>query len=207
VSEPGPEADPRAALAESVTRLAESVDSAGVRLRTRSEWKKAQTVLLRLRAGGPAAGLPDDAATDLRREAEAAFDLLGLARDELLQTEDAEAAFKRQRLADDEKLLAFLEGEAKQWLRMVGLAYILPALLIFPVGRLVIFCVAPLLIGYPRVRKALSAIEGRAWLLQRSRIDEIVARIRRLNLAALGAAVMLLLWFAFAWLWAAMPPR
>ncbi len=185
-------------LDQLIEALDDDVDAASVGLRRRSEWKSADACLKSLRADRE--GLEGEALEDRLREANAIRDMLSLASEEEAQSDAADAEFKRNRLRDDELLLARLEAELKVYFGLVVTAFLVPIFLIAPFGNWCLLGAVPAIAGTLRMLGVVKESEGRTWVILQDRVDQVTKRVTFAHILSGSAALLSVLWFVFAML-------
>ncbi len=185
-------------LDQLIEALDDDVDAASVGLRRRPEWKKADACLKTLRADR--AGLEGEEVEDRLREANAIRDMLSLASEEESQSDAADAEFKRNRLRDDELLLARTEAELKVYFGLVVTAFLVPLFLVAPFGNWCLLGAVPAVAGTLRMIGVMKQSEGRTWVILQDRVDQVVKRVNFAHILSGSAALLSLLWFVFAML-------
>jgi hypothetical protein len=187
------------ALNQIIDALDEDIEAAPGRLLARQEFKTAKALLATLREDHDAL-VAGEAATlvDRIREAEAVRDLLALARDEELQAADGENRLKRDMRQEDEAILANVESELKVYGLMIGIGFVLPLILVAPLGTWCAVALAPIVWGFARLYKATVDMQGRTWVLFMDNVDQVNKKVRFAHGMAVGSAVLVVMWFVFA---------
>ena len=187
-------------LSAVLQELKDQLEDSGLALQQRAEWKDARVLCAGMAERRQTNSDAPDAVTDLVREAEAARDLLSIARSEV----DHEAAMaeqgRTQRLAEDLALLASLDKQCDHYRALVLASFVVPIFFITwpPASRFVLLALIPVVMGSLQTRGFCEQFKGRIWLVLQARVDEGMARVRMLHGTALGAAVAALLWFVVA---------
>jgi len=181
-------------LTDLITALEARVEAADPRVRTRKEWKAADSWV---RAVEPDAVDGTDR-EDTVREGEALRDLLDLASSEVKARVDAEDATKRARLSEDEELLGMLSGELKIYGGLIFAAFLIPPATLTMLGAFCGFGVLPAVFGFARMFSATAKVDGRAWLILQDRVDQLLQRIKMAHGGAAGAVLLTILWVVIA---------
>lgn len=190
--------DPQADLDRLIAALEDDLAVATGRLLSRPELKAAQATLDRLQADRDDLLADAEAAADRIREAEAARDLLALAADEEVQAAQAEDALKRDMRRQDEVLLAHVERELKVYWLLIGLTFVVPVILVAPLGAWALLGVAFASWGFARMYKATAEMQGRTWVVFMDGVEEVRKKVVFSHAIAGGSILVCILWFVFA---------
>lgn len=175
-----------------LAHLDHDMEEADPRLRSRKEWKAADSWRRGL------GELDQVEETDDRvREAEAHRDLVALAWSEIEQELAAEDRLKRVRLQEDEGLLGEVERELKVYGTLILAGFILPpALMAF--GPWLVLGAAPPLVGLLRMLRVTGRTSGRAWLILQDRVDQPMKMVRFGHAIAVASWLLTVAWLMFA---------
>ena len=180
-----------------LAELRDHVEDASPRLRSRKEWKAADSFE---RQHGEADDPDGEALDDLIREAEAQRDLLAIARTESEQALADEERVRQSRLTEDEALLAHLQTELKVFGGFILATFLLPPALFAPLGPWIGLGAVPAVLGMARMSGVSGKVKGRRWLILKDRVDEVEKKIRFAHGIALASVGLTALWVVFAML-------
>ena len=179
-------------------RLSTRLEEAPAPLRARPEWRSLDAFHRELLDRDQELPSGSEALEDLTRDAEAKLDLLELARAEVDERSREEERSRSERLATDEAILAGLRGEMPYYVGAICLSFVLPPLLLFPMGSFLVVGAIPAFLGFARMYRQQQPAGGRIWLVLQDEVNHVLGRVKLLHAAAIGALVLTGVWVIVA---------
>jgi len=185
-----------------IASLNERLEEASVQLQQRDEWATARATQDDLVARRDDLLAAPDTLDDVIRQAEAHRDLLDLAGAQVSEEAAVDERVKRERRAEDERLLEAAEKEFKVYAGLILASFALPPFFLAypPIAKLLLAGLLPAFFGFLRVREVLLSFEGRTWLVFQDRVNQVEDRLKKAHGVAIGAVVMGCLWLVVAFL-------
>jgi hypothetical protein len=191
----GPTSDQLDAL---LARLLAELDDASAGLRITKEWKSVRVAVDDHAARRDALADEPSSLEDAIRTLQAQGDLLGLARDEVGESDRLATSERARREREDKAIVAGVQAFLRPYSLLSVGALVLTPLLGVPFGEWALFGAFPAVFGFLEMRRRTQLMDGRSWVILNDDVRSLRERIRLYHGISAVAVGVAGIWFVVA---------